>query len=372
MIYLDNAATTRPSKYALETAKQFSYDTFFNPSALYRYGISVQKEIKTAREFLCSAAGAADHEVIFTSCGSEADNQAIFGAAKRGTIVTTAGEHSAVFKCFSELKNRGMNVVFAPLKPDGGVDEARLLSIVEETQARFVSVVHVNNETGSINDVAGLSAAAKKINPSCVFHSDGVQAFGKIRFTLPKTIDLYAVSAHKIGGLKGTGALFKRKGLNLPPLIFGGGQENGYRSGTENVYGIKVFEYAARERFAHLEDWFGHVLNLNRVLRKELNPDYFRILSSENGSPYILTLSANLLKGEVLLHLLEEADIVVGNGSACSSRNRYSRVIEACGYHNDDGIVRISFSPDNTEEEIRFTALKLNECAQKLRAVMLS
>lgn len=372
MIYLDNAATTRPNGVALESAKQFNYDVFFNPSALYRHGIFVHKEINVAREFLCSALGTSEHEVVFTSCGSEADNQAIFGVAKRGTVITTAGEHSAVFKCFSELKNRGINVVFAPLKKDGSVNEESLLRAVEETKATFVSVVHVNNETGAINDVAKLSATIKKINPSCVFHSDGVQAFGKIRFVLPRTVDLYAVSAHKIGGLKGTGALFKRKGFNLPPLIWGGGQENGLRSGTENVYGIKVFEYAARERCSHLEEYYRHTLHLNRVLRELLDLDCFRILSSENASPYILTLSANPLKGEVLLHLLEEADIIVGNGSACSSRNRYSRVIEACGYHNDDGIIRISFSPDNTEEEIRIVARKLNECAQKLRKIMLS
>lgn len=369
MIYLDNAATTKPSESAINQAMRFN-EEFFNPSALYKGGLENKKQIQQAKDALISCLAAPSHEVIFTSCGSESDNQAIFGSAKRGAAVTTEGEHSAVYKCFNELKNRGIDVYFAKLNKNGGVDEEDLLSLCAKNNVNFVSVVHVNNETGAINDINALAKKIKAVNQRIIFHSDGVQAFGKLPYKLSGDIDLYSVSAHKINALKGTGALFKKKGLSLPPLIYGGGQENGYRSGTENLFGIKTFEYAAKEKYEKIAENYKEVEEINRIFTEKLDLSLFKVISGGNCSPYIVSLSANGVKGEVVMHMLESCGVIVGNGSACSSKNRFSRVIEACGYKNDDGIIRVSFSPDSKKDEVIFAAEKLNECTEKLKRIM--
>ena len=249
MIYFDNAATTKPLSTAILSSNELNDKLYFNPSALYREGISAKAVIKDCKEKILSFLKTEDHEVVFTSCGSESDNQAVFCAKKRGIFVTDLGEHSAIYQSFSELKNRGLSVHFVELNQDGSVNTDNLYDFIKNNpDVSFVSIVHVNNETGAINDINSIAKNIKAINKNIVFHSDGVQAFGKIPFRLDKNIDLYSISAHKINGLKGTGALIKRKGLNLFPLIFGGGQENGLRSGTENVFGINVFRLAAENR----------------------------------------------------------------------------------------------------------------------------
>ena len=371
MIYLDNAATTRPSVGALEKAQGYLTENFYNPSALYRAGFALQSELKKARSVLLSkVADESSFELVFTSCGTESDNQAIFSFAKRGNAVTTAGEHSAVSACFAELKNRGViETRIAPLKKDGSVDEQALLALVDD-KTSFVSVMHVNNETGAINDISAIAKAVKAKNPRTIFHSDGVQGYGKIPFRLPKEIDLYSISAHKIGGLKGVGALIKRKSLVLPPYIIGGGQESGRRSGTENVFGIKVFEYAAEEKYANLKSDFEKVKGYNAYVTQHLDSDIFTRLSGEHASPYVLSLSAKGLRGEILLHMAEDKGLLIGTGSACSSnaKNRYSKVILACGYDEKtaDGVLRVSFSPSNTQEEIEKAVEILNEIAREL------
>lgn len=206
MIYLDNAATTRPLDGALVRAQRYLTECYYNPSALYHGGAEAARLLQEARSFLVSQiADPARFSMIFTSCGSEADNQAIFSAARRGNAVTTLGEHSAVFESFKELKSRGVEPRFAPLHADGSVDADALLDMVDE-KTTLVSVIHVSNETGAVNDIAELARRVKQKNPRTVFHSDGVQAFGKVDMRLGKEIDLYSVSAHKIGALKGTGA----------------------------------------------------------------------------------------------------------------------------------------------------------------------
>ena len=325
----------------------------------------MHRELKRAREFLLSQTGGG--ELVFTSGGTEADNQAVF-MARRGNAVTTAGEHPAVERCFNELKRLGVEPRFAPLNRDGTVDQDALLSLVDE-KTTLVSVVHVNSETGAINDVHAIARAVKKKNPRCLFHSDGVQAFGKIPVRLIKEIDLYSVSAHKIGGLKGTGALIKRKDLELKPYLFGGGQENNLRSGTENVLGILSFFYAAEEKFSHLEQSLARVKDLREKLYSLLDKTIFERLSSEAGTPYILTVSARGLRGEILQRLAEEKGIVIGTGSACSSKKPHSRILEACGYDNAvlDGVLRLSFSSETTDEEVVFAANALNEAARELK-----
>ena len=373
MIYLDNAATAKPLASAVDKANVFINEQFYNPSALYHGGIYVQNQLKTAKNTILQSLGTTKHDVIFTSCGTEADNQAILSVCKRGVFITTEGEHSAVYKCAMELKNRGLTVEFVKLNPNGSVNVNDLLEKVKNLQPTLVSIVHVNNETGAINNVNYIAEQIKKLSPKTIIHSDGVQAFCKIKYTLSKSIDLYSISAHKIGGLKGTGALIKSKTLNLPAFIFGGGQENNLRSGTENVFGIKVFEYATIERQTNIQEYFEHVTKLSNYAREHIDNNFFKIISDDICSPYILTISAIGLRGEVVMHKLEEENIIIGNGSACSSKNPHSRIISACGYKNDilDGIIRLSFSPYDSLEDISIAIDKLNSTVEKLRKIML-
>ena len=375
MIYLDNAATTKPSENAVRAAEEYLFEKFYNPSAMYKEGYELQSELKKARSALLSpVAFEQDFELIFTSCGTEADNQAVFSFARRGNAVTTAGEHSAIFASFNELKTRGIaEPRFVPLHSDGRVDVEKLLALVDE-KTSFVSVIHVNNETGAINDINEIAKRVKKKNPRVVFHSDGVQAYGKIPFKLAKEVDLYSVSAHKIGGLKGVGALIKRKTLTIPPYIIGGGQENGKRSGTENVFGIMQFALAAKEKFSSLKGDFERLSGYKKILIDGLEKSVYQVLSGENSSPYILSVSAKGLRGEILLHMANDKGVIVGTGSACSSnaKNRYSRVILACGQDEKtaDGVIRISFSPQTTEVEIEKAVAVLNEVGVELKGRM--
>ena len=375
MIYLDNAATTKPSLTAFERATAYITEKFHNPSAMYNEGFALQGELKKARSVLLSKiADETAFELVFTSCGTESDNQAIFSFAKRGNAVTTVGEHSAVTAAFHELKNRGVaEPRFAPLEKDGKVNVKALLDLVDE-KTSFVSVMHVNNEIGAINDINMIARLVKQKNPRVIFHSDGVQAYGKIPFKLAKEVDLYSISAHKIGGLKGVGALIKRKTLQLPPYIIGGGQEGGKRSGTENVFGIQHFQYAAEEKFATFKADFGRLKGYREQLWDLLDKGVYVRLSSEEGSPYILSVAAPGLRGEILLHMANDKGLIIGTGSACSSnaKNRYSKVILACGYDEKtaDGVLRLSFSPHTTEEEILQAAKILNEVGNELAKKM--
>lgn len=371
MIYLDNAATTKPSESAFTRATAFALEQYHNPSALYAEGYALQGELKKSRSLLLGKiADESAFELVFTSCGTESDNQAIFSFAKRGNAVTTEGEHSAVLMPFTELKNKGIvQTRIAPLEKDGCVNIEKLLDLVDE-KTSFVSVMHVNNEVGAINDINQIAKLVKAKNPRVIFHSDGVQGYGKIPFRLAKEVDLYSISAHKIGGLKGVGALIKRKSLVMPPYIIGGGQENGKRSGTENVFGIKQFEYATEEKFATLKEDYERLYAYRELLWSLLDKEVFARISSLDGTPYILSVSAVGLRGEVLLHMANEKGLIIGTGSACSSnaKRRFSKVVLACGYDEKtaDGVIRLSFSPKTTEEEIKQSAQILNEVGKDL------
>lgn len=377
MIYFDNAATTRPCQGAVEKALTYLQEKYFNPSALYKEGLSCKNELKEAREFLISRISRpSETNLIFTACGTEADNQALFSFARRGNFIISAGEHSAVFAAANEIKNRGIaQLRIAPLRADGGVDEEALYDLIDE-KTSMISLIHVNNETGGINDINAIAKRAKAKNPRLIFHSDGVQAFGKIPYTLGADVDLYSVSAHKIGGLKGVGGLFvRKKAYNaLPAYIYGGGQESGKRSGTENVFGIKQFEYASADKFASLVEDYERIKEYRRILWERLDKTAFTRISSEESSPYILTVTVPGVRGEVLLHILEDRGLLVGNGSACSSnaKNRYSRVILACGVNESlaDGVIRLSFSNRTTLAEVEEGAKILNESALELKKRM--
>lgn len=370
MIYLDNAATTKPIQSIIENNAYLYSDLFFNPSSMHGKGIETKKVIDIARSSILKKLPQ-NYDVVFTSCGTEADNTAIFSSAKRGNVITTLGEHSAVYECFNELKKRGVEVRFAPINKDGSVNEEGLLALID-SKTTFVSIVHVNNETGAINDINALSAKIKSKNPSVIFHSDGIQAFGKIPYILSDSVDLYSVSAHKIGATKGVGALIKKKKINLSPLILGGGQENGLRSGTENVFGIKVFADATDNAFSSLRENFEKIKKIKELALEKLNKELIEIISPSSGSPYILTLSASKLRGEVIMHMLEEFGVIIGTGSACSSKNPHSRILKSCGYDNSilDGVIRLSFCSQTTEEEVVFAIEKLNECVKRLKGIM--
>lgn len=374
MIYLDNAATSKPDEECLKRAEKYLYDYYYNPSALYTEGYNIQLELREARKnILSTIAPCENFQLIFTSCGTEADNQAIFGAGRRGNIVTTLGEHSAVFSSVNEAASRGVEVRFAKLNSDGSVNFDNLLSLVDE-KTSLVSVIHASNEMGAVNDIEKISAAVKNKNPHTVFHSDGVQAFGKLVFRLTKNIDLYSISAHKIGGIKGCGGLIKRKSLVIKPYIYGGGQELGERSGTENVFGIKDFEFAAVKRYAKIKENYKKVRFLNDLLWEKLDKSLFTRISPYDNSPYILTVGAEGVRGETILHEADDAGLIIGTGSACASneKKRYSRVILACGVGENlaDGILRMSFSPDNTAEEIEKAALILNNTVKNRKNTM--
>ena len=374
MIYFDNAATSKPDEECLKRAEKYLYSNYYNPSALYAEGYNIQLELREARKNILSLISiGGNFDLIFTSCGTEADNQAIFCGGKRGNIVTTLGEHSAVYSAVNELKQRGIEVRYAKLNSDGSVNIDDLLSLIDE-KTSLVSVIHVSNETGAVNDIAAISAKVKAKNAHALFHSDGVQSFGKIDFKLTKTIDLYSVSAHKIGGLKGCGALIKRKGLVIKPYIYGGGQEQGLRSGTENVFGIKNFEFAAIKRYSEVSKNYEHVRNLNDLIWNKLDKSLFTRISPKNNSPYILTIGVEGLRGETILHEVNDKGLIIGTGSACASneKKRYSRVILACGVAESvaDGILRLSFSPENTVEEIERAAEILNETVKNRKEIM--
>ena len=375
MIYLDNAATTQPCGSAFEQAKVFITKQFYNPSAMYKEGYALQSELKKARSVLLSKiADESAFELVFTSCGTESDNQAVFSFARRGNAVTTMGEHSAIAAPFAELKNRGIaQPRFAPLNPDGRVNVEQLLSLIDEKTC-FVSVMHVNNEVGAINDINTIAKLVKQKNPRVIFHSDGVQGYGKIPYKLSKDIDLYSISAHKIGGLKGVGALIKRKSLTLPAYIIGGGQESGRRSGTENVFGIKQFEYAAEQKYSTLQADNERLRTYREMLWDGLDQEIFQRISPVDGTPYILTVAAVGIRGEILLHVLNDNGLIVGSGSACSSNSklRYSKVILACGHSEAvaDGVLRLSFSPQTTQEEIEKSIEIINQAACDLKRRM--
>lgn len=365
MIYLDNAATTKPDEECLKAAAKYLTDKFYNPSALYAEGYNLHLELAAARENILShIADPEEYSIIITSCGTEADNQAVFCGGRRGNIVTTFGEHAAVFAAVQEAGRRGVEARFAPLNADGSVNTEGLLKLVDE-KTSLVSVIHVNNETGAINDINAIAKRVKAKNPHTLFHSDGVQAYGKIPFRLCSDVDMYSLSAHKIGALKGTGALIKKKKLVINPYIWGGGQESGLRSGTENVFGIKMLELAADKVYSDIKNTCARISGVRARLSELLDKELFTLISPQSGSPYILTVAAKGVRGETILHMCDDEGLIIGTGSACSSNaaKRHSRVMQACGVGSEliDGVLRLSFCAKTTVEEAEEAARILNK-----------
>lgn len=365
-IYLDNAATTKPDAEILSlVCNNTLNDGFYNPSALYSTGRAVRKQIDTVRKDILTLFPT-DYDLVFTSCGSEADNLAVFSFAKRGNVITCSGEHSAVYNSFNQLKQRGIEVRFAPIHKDGSVNVEKLIDLIDD-KTTFISIVHVNNETGAVNDVNEIARLAKQKNSSIIFHSDGVQAFLKLPFKMSKDVDLYSVSAHKVCALKGVGALVYKKNLHLNAQIFGGGQEKNFRSGTENVFGIEVFGQAVT-KYSNVETNYKKVKELNELFRDNLK-DIITVVSAENASPYVLSFSVPGIKAEILQRVLDDNGVLLGTGSACSSKIGTSRIINACGLEKRvaEGVLRASFIYTTTREDVLKAVEIIKNCISKLR-----
>ena len=361
MIFLDNASTTKLCDSAKKALIEGA-DNYINPSASYSAGLDNKKLIENAKKEILSPLKVQFKEnLIFTASATEANNLAIFGSAKAGKeqYLFSSGEHLCVYNCAEELKNRGLNVKFIPLTAEGVVDVEAFEELLKEPTA-FVSCIHVSNETGAINDIEKLSNLTKSKWPNALFHSDGVQAFGKIELNLSKmkNVDLYTISAHKINGPKGIGALYIKNKNKLKPLIFGGGQEYNLRSGTENLPSICAFKAAALEKLENLENNYRKVENLNQLFRAEFEKYYLtnvKFNSYASNSPYIISISFKGVKGETLVRMCDDEGLLVGTGSACSSKKTtLNRILLAMGRSKEEteGAIRVSFSPDNTEIQI--------------------
>lgn len=371
MIYLDNAATTAMYPECLDSFKKYGVEKFFNPSAVYAPSVEVSRVLKEARREILSALHAPDGTVVFTASGSEADNLALFGSRKPkgGKIVTTAGEHSAVINSVAELSARGYEVVYAPLLPDGKVNLEEFEKLLDESVC-LVSVMHVNNETGAVNDLKAVSKLVRRLSPSAIFHSDGVQGFLNVETNLKDMdVDLYSMSAHKIHGPKGVGALYMKKGIRVSPIVFGGGQEYGIRSATENVPGIDAFRVAVEIGRKNFAAGVEHKKQILSYLREEIGKMDDVILVSNPSSPHILTVTFKDVRGEVLMHALESHGIFVGIGSACSSKKGVSRFKDLLGLDKgyDEGIVRISVSENTSHADAEALVEALSVEVPKLR-----
>lgn len=371
MIYLDNAATTKPCREAAEAVAWAMTGLWGNPSAGHAPGREARAALDKAREQVLRVLGPGGEQgsLTFTSGGTEADNLALFGGAKkqihRGRhILSSKVEHEAVLKCLEELKTEGWAVTL--LDPDAsGRIPVRAVEEALRPDTVLVSLMLVNNETGGVTEIPRIAELLKERGSRALLHTDAVQAFLKVPFS-PASLgaDLITLSAHKICGPKGAGALWCRSGLRLPPLLRGGGQEGGLRSGTEPMPAILGFG-AAAEALSAGKDRAARYAELRRILMEEL-PGALFLGDPEYCAPHICSLSFPGAKAEPLMNELDRQGICVSRGSACA-RGRRSHVLEAMGLPAKviDGALRLSFGPENTAEEVREACACLREAVAR-------
>ena len=358
MIYLDNSATTKPCKEAVEAMTLALTENWANPSALYHFGIDAAILLRNARNKVAAAMGAERDRVFFTSGGTEADNWAIFGTVKRfgkknKHIITTAVEHHAVLNCMKELELRGYEVTY--LQPDklGNITLDALKAALRKDTC-LVSIMMVNNESGAVMPIEKMAKLTHRLSPDAVFHTDAVQGFLKIPFTA-KTLgaDLISVSSHKVHGPKGCGALYISPRLrSFPALMLGGGQENGFRSGTEGTPAIFGFAAACEAGFSTLKEDIAHEKELLHGLVESLSQIEGVVINGAHEAPHILSLSIPGVPTQNSLNILQDHGICVSAGSACAKGHR-SHVLEAMGVAPEviDGSFRISLCRNTTQEE---------------------
>ena len=363
MIYLDSTATTQMSKKALDVYKSYAYDFFYNPSAGYVSSVKVAKDIQDGRDYILKRLGADKGTVVFTSGATEANNLAIKGSFREGNweYVFSEGEHSSVFNTAKALKNEGKIVKFISLDKFGEINYDELDKSVNE-KTRLVSLIYVSNETGAINDIEKIVKIIKAKNKKTLIHIDGVQAFNKIPFSLAKLdVDFLSFSSHKFHGPKGIGGLYVKNIEALKSIVFGGGQEFGKRSGTENVAGIMATKEAVKE--IDVQKNFEKVQALkNRFLEFYKDKEDVKVFETKRSSPYILSISYKGVNGETLMRALEN-EIIIGTGSACGSKTAGNRVLEAIGLSKErvKSSVRVSFDPSLSISDVEFASKKIYE-----------
>lgn len=374
MIYFDSAATTKPCKEAVEAAIG-ACEVFGNPSSLHRVGLSAQKLVEQSRAIIADKLSVDKKNIYFTSGGTEANNWAILGAAKmlcrRGNrVITTKIEHPSVLESFRQLEADGFEVVYLNVDENGVISLDEFQEVLNE-KTILVSVMYVNNETGVIQPIDKLKAIMKEKSPIALLHSDCVQAFCKTPIT-PRAwgVDMVSISAHKIHGLKGTGALYTVN-PRIAPILFGGGQQGALRPGTENVAGICAFG-AAVEAYEYN---FNYVNGLREKLKNRIleNIPDVKINGGEPNSGNVLNVSFVGLKAEILRHTLEEHEMYVSTGSACSTHKpQPSHVLLAMGLYKKqiEGAVRFSLDMDITEQDIDEAVVVLTEETKKIRRYM--
>ncbi|MBQ4154052.1 MAG: cysteine desulfurase [Clostridia bacterium] len=373
LIYLDNSATTKPCPEAIQAALEAMTEGFGNPSSLYELGLAAENIVTSVREELSSFLDCREDEIYFTSSGSESNNTAIFGAAellcRRGKhIVTTAIEHSSILEPMKRLESKGYEVTYLLPEKNGNIPLDSIKNAIRKDTI-LVSLMAVNNETGAILPFELVKEMIKEKESPALLHIDAVQAFGKIEL-VPNDFgaDLVSISAHKIHGIKGSGALYVKKGIKLPALILGGGQEKNLRSGTEAVPAIAAFG-AAVKALTPIKQRNDRVKQIRAYAIEKLSAfDNVVINSPDNGLPYILNFSFLGYRSETLLHYLEGYNICVSSGSACS-KGAGSHVLRSMGLENNrvDSALRISFNSQTNEEEIDILYEALVAASAKLK-----
>lgn len=382
MIYFDNAATTRAADEVAERVRYMLLENFGNPSAQSMMGVRAENELNDARKIMAKSINALPEEIYFTSGGTEDDNWAIFGTAegyKRSGkhMITTSIEHPAVSEPMERLRQKGWEVTVLDVDKNGYIDLDALRDSIREDTV-LVSIILVNNEVGTIQDASAVGKLIKEKNPKTLFHADAVQAFGKYPIDVRKmNIDMLSMSGHKIHGPKGVGFFYMKKGLKVRPIIYGGGQERGQRSATENTPGIAGLAKAVELAMENMDASHEKVMEVKRTLAEGILRDipktHINGPSIEEASPYVLNVSFNGLRSEVLLHALEEKEIYVSAGSACSSKKKGgSHVLRSLGLSEEriEGAIRFSFCRYNTVDEAAACLEILKEKTAFLRKYM--
>ena len=377
-VYFDNSATTRCYPSVTDIVVKTMTEDFGNPSAMHKKGIEAEKYVKESARILAGLLKVQEKEILFTSGGTESNNLALIGGAmanKRSGnhIITTSVEHAAVGQPAAYLEELGFEVTYLPVD-EQGVVKLEALEEALRPDTILVSVMYVNNEVGSVMPVEEIGRMVHQKSPKALYHVDAIQAFGKYCIYPKKWgIDLLSVSAHKIHGPKGVGFLYMNEKAKVQPQILGGGQQNGMRSGTDNVPGIAGLGEAAREIYAHFDENTEHLYQLKEHLAEGLRSMenvQMNGMKIREGAPQILSASFLGIRSEVLLHTLEDRGIYISAGSACSSHKRKaSGTLTAMGLSKEqkESTVRFSFSEENTLEEVDYCLSVLKEVVPMLR-----
>lgn len=370
--YLDNSATTKVCPEAAEAAMLAMTEIYGNPSSTHTKGREAKQLLDKSRKQVADALGCTAQELVFTSCGSESDNWAILNGAelmrRKGMhIISSQVEHDAVRKSLDELERRGFEVT--RLKPDdtGAIPVQAVMEALRPDTV-LVTLMLVNNETGAVTDIGAIARAMKKAGSQALLHTDAVQAFMKLPFTVKSLgADLVSVSGHKIHAPKGIGALYIKNGVKLKPYLLGGGQENGRRAGTEAMPQIAAFGAACQAAREYLQENFERMAALRQLAMDELRRDIPELVVIGGGAPHILSISLPGWRSEVLMNYMEAQEIYVSKSSACKKGGR-SHVLEAIGLAPKviDGAIRIGLSRFTTQEDILALCAALKEARSKL------